>query len=78
MLTFCPGVGVCACAHADGRPIQISAGWECRFLSGASTEEPMRQPCVDDFVRLLQDIPELGLIRSEIVWKLVSNPPSQR
>jgi len=26
----------------------------------------MRQPCVDDFVRLLQDIPELGLIRNEV------------
>ena len=26
----------------------------------------MRQPCVDDFVRLLQDIPELGLIRDEV------------
>ena len=26
----------------------------------------MRQPSVDDFVRLTQDIPELGLIRNEI------------
>src|SRR5207248_11194806 len=26
----------------------------------------MRQPCIDDFVRLTQDIPELGLSRNEV------------
>src|SRR3954454_14383987 len=26
----------------------------------------MRQPVIDDFVRLVKDIPELGLIRNEI------------
>ena len=26
----------------------------------------MRQPTVDDYVRLTQDIPELGLIRNEV------------
>src|SRR5439155_24273001 len=26
----------------------------------------MRQPCIDDFVRLTQDIPELGLNRDEV------------
>lgn len=26
----------------------------------------MRQPCIDDYVRLVKDIPELGLNRNEI------------
>ena len=32
----------------------------------AFTEDAMRQPHIDDFVRLTQDIPELALIRGEV------------
>jgi len=30
------------------------------------TEDPMRRPIVDDFVRLTQDIPELSLNRGQV------------
>jgi hypothetical protein len=29
-------------------------------------EDPMRRPCIDDFVRLTQDIPELALHRGTV------------
>src|SRR5207248_12431 len=48
---------------ADQIPLD---GKSDRRFRAKITEELMRQPCVDDFVRLLQDIPELGLIRNEV------------
>jgi hypothetical protein len=32
----------------------------------ANMEVRMRNPCIDDYVRLVKDIPELGLNRNEI------------